>query len=207
MKSILLPIHPDILVNILNDGADTLIRKLFPKDYVGWVYIYCTSGHQENKCLYKTSSVDWEGKPYYDTDCYQALEGNIDQDIILNSKVVARFWCDKVEEIDFVDRWDWEYETETLCEADLLDESCLTKEELHEYLNEKLGYAIHISKLEVFDKPRELKEFSIPIKINKWTKLIDFNDYMLKGVVNKHIKPLAKAPSNYCYIESEDQIK
>ena len=43
-KSILMSIQPQWLAKILNGEKTIEIRKKFPKDYVGWVYIYCTKG-------------------------------------------------------------------------------------------------------------------------------------------------------------------
>ena len=42
MKSILLSIKPEWLAKILNGEKTIEVRKLFPKDYVGWVYLYCS---------------------------------------------------------------------------------------------------------------------------------------------------------------------
>ena len=47
-------------------------------------------------------------------------------------------------------------------EQDLLKVSCLTENQLFDYCNLESGkpfYAIHISKLEIFDEPKELSEF------------------------------------------------
>ena len=42
MKSILLSIKPKYVAEILNGEKTIEVRKRFPKDYKGWVYIYCT---------------------------------------------------------------------------------------------------------------------------------------------------------------------
>ena len=42
MKSILLSIKPEWLCKILNGEKTIEVRKKFPKDYVGWVYLYCS---------------------------------------------------------------------------------------------------------------------------------------------------------------------
>ena len=42
-KSLMLSIRPEHLVNILNGNKTLEIRKTVkPKDFIGWVYIYCT---------------------------------------------------------------------------------------------------------------------------------------------------------------------
>ena len=47
MKAILISIKPYWVAKILNGEKTIEIRKRFPKDYVGWVYIYCTKGKQK----------------------------------------------------------------------------------------------------------------------------------------------------------------
>ena len=46
-KSILMSIKPQYVAKILNGEKTIEIRKRFPKDYVGWVYIYCTKGKEK----------------------------------------------------------------------------------------------------------------------------------------------------------------
>lgn len=159
MKAILISIRPQHTCNILNGIKWWEIRKKFPKDYVGWVYIYVTKDKNLLRKVveYDESSMNWY-QPHYeiinDKNC------NFD---ILNGKVVARFWCDKVEEILFEsylpDDWDYDYETEELGNQKLYNNSCLSKKELNLYLLGENGYAIHITKLEIFDEPKEISEF------------------------------------------------
>ena len=144
-KAILMSIQPQWVAKILNGEKTIEVRKKFPKDYVGWVYICCTKGKRKRK-----GAAEW-----------YAL-----------GKVVARFWCDKVEEImlaklDNGVGYDYIYDTDTLLAQYFYKKSCLENWDLlnyfgHKYKNgEVVGCAIHISKVEVFDKPKELKEFGI----------------------------------------------
>lgn len=43
----------------------------------------------------------------------------------------------------------------------LFEESCLSYDQLDQYLKQKDGYALHISNLKIFDKPKELHEYNI----------------------------------------------
>lgn len=195
MESILKTSRPEPMANILNGKQTVIVCKNFPKDYVGWVYLCCAKGNIKEHLIFK------DGK-------YQVVSGKTSHYPYKNicGKVCCRFWCDKVEEINYSGFF-CSYATWDLGEDAIIKKSCLKKEELKKYLGTKVGwvgYAIHVSKLKVFDRPRELSDFSIPTKIDKWTRMNDFNDYMLKGVVNKHIKPLTKAPQNFVYIESEE---
>ena len=168
-KAILISIKPKWVAKILNGKKTFEIRKRFPKDYVGWVYIYCTKDKK-----------------------YANL---INRGGFLTGMVVARFWCDKVENIQCI--WSYAagncYEPETFYEHDLLEKSCLTYSELNEYLNGKNGYAIHITKLEIFDKPKEIGEFN--------TKHYPQFAGLVKNTIHYELQPLTKAPQSWCYIE------
>ena len=174
MKSVLVSKKPKIVVNVLNGDASILIFKKFPKEYKGWVYIYCTKD-KENELL--------KGYKVYDREeiKYIAQGGMLTLSDFLNGKVVARFYCDKVEETMWIEN-EW-HGTKTLTWAELLDKSCLDYKEITKYLNGK-GYAIHISQLEIFHKPKELDEFV------RWYPYY-----------KRPYEPLTKAPKNYQWIE------
>lgn len=195
MKSILLSIKPKWVAKILNGEKAIEIRKQFPKDYVGWIYIYCT----------KTKPLVY----YVDDEigCVEKTNGefafrtskNPDE---CNGKVVARFWCDKVEEM-YTDENGMSYYTDTIKKDYMVSKlACLDDSDIENYLSGKIGYAIHISKLEVFDKPRELSDFHKIVNIKKCdTRYCD--DYY---TCNKCIRSkLTNAPQNYCYVEGEEK--
>ena len=193
-ESILLSIKPQWVAKILNGQKTIEVRKRFPKDYVGWVYIYCTKDSKNILCH------------YYDGHWFTTKDKNNNWKMYMNGKVIARFWCDKVETISLpytyfgTNKWvgcenERTLQTETIDEQELLKKSCISEEQIYKYLNFKkspkqVGYAIHISKLEIFDKPRELREFKV------------YNKYANPYLMNLYI-PLTKAPQNYCYIEGE----
>ena len=128
---------------------------------------------------------------------------------LLNGKIVAE--CDfEVEEITYAPNpsaferanispkeWGYDYQEKYggLSNEELLKHSCLTNEELSDYLNtptnekkvfckDTFGYAIHIKNLHIFDEPRELSDYHISY-FNE-----EFN--MMR---EKHIE---KAPKNMC---------
>lgn len=160
-------IRPEWVAKILNGEKTIEIRKKFQKDYVGWVYIYCTKGKLDcfvnGRCYTRNKPTNKEWYKKFPHITY------------LNGKVVARFWCDKVEEIKLPytkfgtnERVNGEFErtlqTETMDEETLLNKSCLSEEEIYKYLNFKhspnyCGTAIHITKLEILDKPKEISKF------------------------------------------------
>ena len=193
MKSILLSIKPEWLAKILNKDKTIEVRKKFPKDYVGWVYLYCS---KSKPYLYGDKSV-YEGKQEY--FWVQKIEGNGIVPL-LNGKVVARFWCDKVTEMIVGEDCCGDAEIEE--GWSLIDQTCLTEIEIIKYLGGmgKNGYAIHISKLEIFDRPRELSEFYTTKLDEDLTKRFDDSIQLENGT---WVKRITKAPQNYCYIEGE----
>ena len=50
----------------------------------------------------------------------------------------------------------------------MLEDSCLTKEELELYLDGTVGYGWHISNLKIYDTPRELREFGVNHPFQSW---------------------------------------
>lgn len=200
MKAILLSIRPEWLAKILNGWKLVEIRKLFPKDFVGWIYLYCTKSKTLEYCYDSADNfgeyVVHNGKLWDDYD-----------EARLNGRVVAKFWCDKVEEIGYKPRElfsnDYYYLGNTAPIIDLrfavgdtlCNNSCLTQDEIHSYLKGKNGFAIHISQLEIFDDPKELWEFYRQTKHETTT-------------VNEggwYIEPLTKAPQNYCWVEENNE--
>lgn len=176
-KSILLSIKPEWIVKISNGEKTIEVRKKFPKDYVGWIYMYCT------KSTNKKYEYDYRGER-------------------VDGKVVARFWCDKVEEIHDISIMSWyhHYIGDFYNEDEICKCSCLTWQELGNYLKGNNGYAIHISKLEIFDRPKELSEFRVKDKYIEW----HYNpDGIGEEVHFEGTKPLTKAPQSWCYVEGE----
>ena len=189
MKAILISIKPRHNKNILNEIKTLEIRKKFPKDYVGWVYIYNTKDFKDGylTCAYIGNKLEFitsfsEHKKY-------------------RGKVIARFWCDKVEEIKYhfgyYDMGEW-------TESYILENACLTAEELDNYLqaskeyDEKkvsrvYGYGIHITKLEIFTKPKEISEFK------RCQLLWCCEPHDCEKC--RHALPLTCAPQSWCYVE------
>ena len=179
------------------------------------MYIYCTKG--EKILTFEYASVDNTCRVDYPCgyNAVKKLENNgyTKHKGVYNGKVVARFWCDKVEEIYCQLHFNgFALETDTMNRDTLNKKSCLTDKELREYFNrgvytfdETYGYAIHISKLEVFNKPKELKEF---YKVGAWQVCEEqFNSSYLKRAEQEIMEELGqtitKAPQSWCYVEGD----
>lgn len=202
MKAIMLSDQPKWVAKILNCEKIIEVRKRFPSDYVGWVYIYCTKEKDKHEICICDNPIEHRimCSRYHFLDNGEEARIAFFNPRYIKGKVVARFWCDKVEEIDvYTNRI---YETKTLNQLELLEKSCLTHSELFKYLGEDYskigGYAIHISQLEIFDKPKELKNFLI-------------NSHTVSGIGFKGeekqfkiLKPLKRAPQSRQHIEVDE---
>ena len=164
MKAILMSIRSQHLANILNGIKTIELRTRFPKDFRGWVYLYCTKGKPYLTRIYG----EWDLTKY---GCEESPSGNVRT---VNGKVVCRFWVDNVEEIvlEYIlenEQFEVVFENHTTKETeDKLKSMCLTLGDFLYYhykslKSKKDGFvmskAIHISKLEIFDKPKKLAEF------------------------------------------------
>ena len=191
MKAMMMSIRPRHVCNILNGIKKREVRSKFPKDFVGWVYIYCTKDSKKGWCMV---GINGNETYYQKYDKYAAYSPK--HNYMGNGKVVARFWCDKVEEITTrQDRFkEFVFYETSLDMENLLMQSCLDYNELDNYLHGKNGYAIHIIKLEIFDKPKELYDFKVSRPFTYTNGLKSFLYY-----------PLTKAPESYCYMEVENE--
>lgn len=214
----MMSIKPQWVAKILNGEKTIEIRKKFSSDYVGWVYIYVTQNHKhagwKNRDTLKRDSHD--GKP---TNHFQLwTDGMVEDKDKLNGKVVARFWCDKVGWFSKEIFGTYE-EPFTYNQDDLLKKSCLTEKELDIYLQGKNGKAIHITNLEIFDKPKEISEF---YKVGYENSVIATKKYILYSMnreerrkykteldlkINNEIAvikdnyKLTRAPQSWCFVE------
>lgn len=196
-KAIMISVKPKWVAKILNGEKTIEIRKTMPKcDLPIDVYIYCTKDKKDYLC----KPNEW-GMPFPKT---YALGGKCCKNY--NGKVVAKFALNKVE------RFEWDscgrdnngYWLDNGERFDL-KHTCLTYEELFAYVKSDVGYAWHISNLEIFDKPKELSEFKHWVFYKKCEKCpYGKNDYDY-GLCSQccEIKPLTKAPQSWQFIEVE----
>ncbi len=195
-------IRPRHTCNILNLIKLWEIRKKFPKDYVGWVYIYVTKALPlllKNKDSGKIFINKLKAVEKDDLDRFPHIQK-------FNGKVVARFWCDKVEHIEYetcsrdISGW-WKDNGEMFNHKD----ACLTYEEMFDYIGSGECHAIHITKLEIFDKSKEISEF---YKLG-FEKEYNQAVFCLKNNVRWKTEPdyviedyqLTRAPQSWCYVE------
>ena len=161
------------------------IQKLIDENGYADIYVYCTkdkSGDNNGNVI---------GRCYAPQISLKVIGGR--------GKVIFKFRCYKVEEIETShDRFDEEiwYSTGSMEEEDILEHSCLNSDELDNYLYGEKGTAIHISDLEIFDKPKELSEFKSYKKNIVNTKI---NGMVFETELDNSI---IKAPQSYMFIEA-----
>ena len=198
MKSILISIKPKHCANILNGLKTIEIRKRFPKDYRGWVYIYCTKDNKQR--LYHVALLDKSNHVFKRAYREDKIDNRTNY---LNGKVVARFYCDNVEEIKFINPnrtcgFSCEI-SDNDCYYNINEnECCLSQDDLYDYLQGKNGKDINITNLEIFDIPKELSEFQG--MCTNWCELKRL--HFCKHIPNCNI-PLKKAPQSWCYVETD----
>lgn len=111
----------------------------------------------------------------------------------LNGKILAE--CDiKTEEIKLSAYSVYEdtiylFDTSTLTNDQLTEKSWLCNDELDNYLINEKGYALHISNLKIFDKPKELNDYNVD-------NSADYGSFGWAFEDNERITPLKKAPQN-----------
>ena len=207
MKSLLIAIKPKWCAKIMNGektfevrknkALATAIQKLIDENGYAEFYVYCTknkSGDNDGNVI---------GRCYPPQISLKVIGGR--------GKVIFKFRCYKMNKIELKRVNDYsndtyEYMTDSLSEEELLEKSCIHTLQLSEYLGDDTGYAIHISELEIFDRPKELSEF-YALKCSPKEEL-PCNIKDVYGVEEcfrlcKMCKPLTKAPQNYCYVEVE----
>ena len=160
MKSVMLSIQPKWIEKIVNGEKTIEVRKSAPKEVPFKAYIYETKGATE--------------MPWVDEDGHFIYKGR--------GQVIGEFICDKVEK----------FVVGSLRSDDIEKPACLSYTEMINYFYKpeeldgntaKFGYGWHISDLKIYDKPKELSEFS---------------KYGFGEPV-----PLKRPPQSWCYVEWE----
>jgi hypothetical protein len=89
----------------------------------------------------------------------------------------------------------------------MLNDSCISYNELLHYGKEKPLYLHHISKVEILEKPMDIGEFYKAYNPkNKSDNFCSFEEYKerLKNGNLEVSAKLTKAPQSYCYVEVEE---
>ena len=217
MKAIMISIQPQYVEKILNGEKTIEIRKTMPKcELPCKVYIYCTKpkkwwafsnwGATSDELVWKIKDKVkmCNGLEVWDDDCEK-----------LNSKVVAEFTLNKVDILER-DLNDWLPKNRYDVSNDLLKNINLNQNELWNYGQGKTLYAWYIDDLKIYDKPKELSEFSGFIPNNKCEKhengfacekcdAYDKEHETCLALYYAH-RVIKRPPQSWCYVEElEDE--
>ena len=169
-------------------GRKTLeLRKTCPKlDGPFKVYIYCTQPSKAQQticgCMVLNSDELYrhpkQGIKYGDSIELMCCDDEYSSDNFLNGKVIGEFVCDTI------------LRNCEMANADIAEaQSCVKREKILEYSGGHEVFGWHVSDLVIYDKPKELSEFS-GLRQTK---------FGLEPV------SLKRPPQSWCYIESEEK--
>ena len=170
MKSVLISIQPKWCELIASGKKTVEVRKTRPKiDTPFKCYIYETN---------------WKDNTYW-KNYHKGKLG----------KVIGEFVCNNIETIDLIYSEDLKQPNSKINE--ILKNSCLSAYELLVYLSrdktDKNGYAWYISNLVIYDKPKELSEFS------NGSSKFEFSD--TKDGFPLKLSGMTRPPQSWCYAE------
>ena len=197
-KAVLISIKPKWCELIASGKKTVEVRKTKPKlDTPFKCYIYCTKA----KDFFSIG-----GGMYAAADeLYRLPTGEIklgdsfelaadwsekyDKDNFLNGKVIGEFVCDEILQFNQDDYNSPAYDISD----DDLNRTCLFQEDLYKYGNGKTIYGWHISDLVIYDKPKDLSEFSNGSSRLEFSNTKDGFPLKWSG--------MKRPPQSWCYVE------
>ena len=214
MKAILMSVHAKWCALMMNGDKTVEVRKgtalyktiqkLIDENGYADIYVYCTKKEEL----------------FYDLVCGKRFYFNLPKRNknkvyrLSNGMVVFKFRCYNVETIIYDNSYFKPFcHTRELTSQNLYDKSCLSYNEIDNYLNGNTGCAIHISDLEIFDKPKAIWEFE---KVGRYKNPTIKCEKREKGRCNYGHSPftgkwvgcekarLTKAPQSWQFIEVEE---
>lgn len=209
MKSVLISIQPKWCELIASGKKTVEVRKSKPKLETPFkVYIYATKPKKyykissclaaSDECLYLSN-----GKVKM-CNGFEFWADGVEYEF-LSGKVVGEFVCDRIRCENEV--------ADGLVDIVLESTSCVGYEELLEYANGNVLYSWHISDLVIYDKPKELSEFTSPEWFRDCEKGCPDMERMrcpvkdsrkagkMCGWCRKGGKPITRPPQSWCYVE------
>ena len=231
MKAVLLSIRPK-WCELIASGEKTIeVRKTRPKIPVPFkCYIYCTKPKMITKYVFKPEDYPEYMRPEKTVFCkVPDASSPFCSEENGNGKVIGEFVCDCVKTYpadDFVGAEDFDGSIITEPKdgefAYWIPEQgkmCLSYNEICTYGNGKPLYGWHISDLKIYDKPKELSEFTAADKKairqckNREQSYYAFTDtgYIKNGFYCREKddwcfggckrKALTRPPQSWCYVE------
>lgn len=218
MKSILISIKPEWVVDILNGNKTVEIRKTMPKcELPCKVYIYCTKSNKYTCTINRSKS--------------QLFRGYSENQIIFNGelcngKVVAEFTLNKIDRLEFchlgLSHTNAYVPTSENADYQWQKHSCVDYNKVVGYGKFAPLFVWHIDDLKIYDTPKELSDFETAIHCFQYKNIQItrncFGDYVGDYYKNKfcHIckyynhdfedcdksrHSLTRPPQSWCYVD------
>jgi len=182
MTSVVMSFQPKWCGKILNREKTIEVRTRFPNDLPCEVFMACAKGKPILSDMREYSKELQNLKDELKDNFHLFYDFYDGRPNPLNGLVVGKFTVEKVDVIK--NNWSsFRINNDEAYTNEIANQSCLDFTDLKGYLKDKNGLALHISNLEIFDKPKELSEFR-----------------NLNGL------PLTRAPQSYCFATLYDVI-
>jgi predicted transcriptional regulator len=138
MRDVLISIQPRLVEKIVSGEKTVEVRRTRPK---------CETPF---KCYIYCTQGKFKDLGIIGNEIYQK-----------RMKVIGEFVCDRIDE--FVN-----FPLSLFSPVGTLEQTCLTTEQIREYLNGKNGYGWHITDLVIYDEPKALWEFNRVVDDGLW---------------------------------------
>ena len=212
MKSVLISTRPKLVEKICHKiGEDETgkaiyekrieVRKTAPQEVPFKAYIYCTKG---KPYLYR---VDDDDNFELTNTLRPKVDGYVKDYNEQNGKVIGEFICDRIIcSQAYFDSQGKNHLTNVF--PDDIKKTCLDEYDLWDYIAGKAvkanqmydGYLWHISDLKIYDKPRELSEFSRPCSYSGLCFSCKRTSFKKDGNLLCNTK-ITRPPQSWCYVE------
>lgn len=188
MKSVLIAIRPQWVEKIASGQKTIEVRKTAPKEVPFKAYIYESrnGGHRCKHCNEKDSCYSYAPK---NVGCYNG-----------RGKVIGEFICDKVYPIKNRGSSFSVAGEEQSVTNEIARQSCLYYDDMVSYFGNKDGFGWHISDLKIYDKPRELSEFSRPCSYSGLCFSCKRTSFKKDGNLLCNTK-ITRPPQSWMYVE------
>ena len=177
MKSVLIAIRPQWVEKIASGQKTIEVRKTAPKEVPFKCYIYETKG-QYVKFTHGAHTKYGYGR----------------------GKVIGEFICDKVYSIKNRGSSFSVADEEQSVTNEIARQSCLYYDDMVSYFGNKDGFGWHISDLKIYDKPRELSEFSRPCSYSGLCFSCKRTSFKKDGNLLCNTK-ITRPPQSWMYVE------
>lgn len=172
MKAILMSIKPKWCERIFSGEKTIEVRKTAPKLKPPFkVYVYQTKYRLCNKFINEVLNTVYDG-----------------------CKVIGEFVCDEKHDIQFTGA-SYLINNDISLTNSIAKQSCLWFDDMFSYLGVKGGAALHITKVKLYDKPKELEVFW---SVRCTNKTGDCEKCEVKPAC---INNITRAPQSWMYVE------